>query len=81
MIKAIALLDDLWLDAQDFVGSVSILRVANFKKRREFASSVTLRYSDAPNDKTAIVSIKQSDSVKEIITETAKEESYIQFRM
>jgi len=40
-----------------------------------------LRYSDAPNDKTAIVSIKQSDSVKEIITETAKEESYIQFRM
>ena len=81
MIKAIALPDDILLEAKDFVGPVSILRGANLKKHLEFASSVTLRYSDAPNDKTAIVSIKQSDSVKEIITETAKEESYIQFRM
>ena len=81
MIKAIALPDDILLEAKDFVGPVSILRGANLKKHLEFASSVTLRYSDAPNDKTAIVSIKQSDSVKEIITETAKEESYIRFRM
>ena len=81
MIKAIAVPDDILLESKDFVGPVSILRGANLKKHLEFASSVTLRYSDAPNDKTAIVSIKQSDSVKEIISETAKEESYIQFRM
>ena len=53
----------------------------NSKKHIKFASSVTLRYSDAPNDKTSIVSIKQSDSVEEITSESAKEESYIQFRM
>ena len=81
MIKAIALPDDILLEAKDFVGPVSILRGVNSKKHLEFASSVTLRYSDAPNDKTAIVSIKQSDSVEEITSESAKEESYIQFRM
>ena len=81
MIKAIALPDDILLESKDFVGPVSILRGVNSKKHIEFASSVTLRYSDAPNDKTLIVSIKQSDSVEEITSESAKEESYIQFRM
>ena len=81
MIKAIALPDDILLESKDFVGPVSILRGVNSKKHIEFASSVTLRYSDAPNDKTSIVSIKQSDSVEEITSESAKEESYIQFRM
>jgi hypothetical protein len=81
MIKAIALPDDILLESKEFVGPVSILRGVNSKKHIEFASSVTLRYSDAPNDKTSIVSIKQSDSVEEITSESAKEESYIQFRM
>ena len=81
MIKAIALPDDILLESKDFVGPVSILRGVNSKKHIKFASSVTLRYSDAPNDKTSIVSIKQNDSVEEITSESAKEESYIQFRM
>ena len=81
MIKAIALPDDILLEAKDFVGPVSILRGTNSKKHLQFAASVTLRYSDAPNDKTAIVSIKQNDSVEEISSESAKEEAYIQFRM
>ena len=81
MIKAIALPDDILLEAKDFVGPVSILRGTDLKKHLKFAASVTLRYSDAPDDKTAIVSIKNNDSNEEISSESAKEESYIQFRM
>ena len=81
MIKAISLPGDILLEAKDFVGPVSILRGSNAKKHLKFASSITLRYSDAPNDKTAIVLIKNKDSDEEISSESAKEESYIQFRM
>ena len=81
MIKAIALPDDILLEAKDFFGPVSILRGTDLKKHLKFAASVTLRYSDAPNDKKAIVLIKNNDSDEEISSESAKEESYIQFRM
>ena len=81
MIKAIALPGDILLEAKDFVGPVSILRGSNAKEHLKFASSVTLRYSDAPNNKQAIVSIKDNDLVEEITSQSAKEESYIQFRM
>ncbi len=81
MIKAIALPGDILLEAKDFVGPVSILRGSNAKEHLKFASSVTLRYSDAPNNEQAIVSIKNNDLVEEITAESAEEESYIQFRM
>ncbi len=81
MIKAIALPGDILLEAKDFVGPVSILRGSNAKKHLKFASSVTLRYSDAPNNEQAIVSIKNNDLVEEITAESAEEKSYIQFRM
>ena len=81
MIKAISLPGDILLEAKDFVGPVSILRGSNAKKHLKFASSVTLRYSDAPNNKQAIVSIKNNDLVEEITAESAEEKSYIQFRM
>ena len=81
MIKAIALPDDILLEAKDFFGPVSILRGTDLKKHLKFAASVTLRYSDAPNDETAIVLIKNNDSEEEISSESAKEESYIQFRI
>ena len=81
MIKAIALPGDILLEAKDFVGPVSILRGSNAKEHLKFASSVTLRYSDAPNNEQAIVSIKDNDLVEEIASQSAEEESYIQFRM
>jgi len=81
MIKAIALPNDILLEAKDFFGPVSILRGTDLQKHLEFAASITLRYSDAPNDKTAIVSIKKNDSEEEISSEVAKEESYLRFRM
>ena len=81
MIKAIALPGDILLEAKDFVGPVSILRGSNAKEHLKFASSITLRYSDAPNDEQAIVTIKDNDLVEEIGSQSADEESYIQFRM
>ena len=81
MIKALALPGDILLEAKDYVGPISILRGSNAKEHLKFASSVTLRYSDAPNNKQAIVSIKNNDLVEEIASQSAKEESYIQFRM
>ena len=81
MIKAIALPGDILLEAKDFVGPVSILRGSNAKEHLKFASSVTLRYSDAPNNEQAIVSIKDNDLLEEIASQSAEEESYIQFRM
>ena len=81
MIKAIALPGDILLEAKDFVGPVSILRGSNAKQHLKFASSITLRYSDAPNNEQAIVSIRDNDLVEEIDSKSAEEESYIQFRM
>ena len=81
MIKAIALPGDILLEAKDFVGPVSILRGSNAKEHLKFASSITLRYSDAPNNEQAIVSIRNNDLVEEIASESAEEESYIKFRM
>ena len=81
MIKAIALPGDILLEAKDFVGPVSILRGSNAKQHLKFASSITLRYSDAPNNEQVIVSIRDNDLVEEIASQSAAEESYIQFRM
>ena len=81
MIKAISLPGDILLEAKDFVGPVSILRGSNAKQHLKFASSITLRYSDAPNNEQAIVSIRDNDLVEEIASQSAEEESYIQFRM
>ena len=69
------------LEAKDYVGPVSILRGKNAKSHVEFASSVTLRYSDAPKNKQSIVSIKNGDLSEEVISECAEEQSYIKFRM
>jgi len=81
MIKALALPDDILLEAKDYVGPVSILRGKNAKSHVEFASSVTLRYSDAPKNEYSIVSVKNENSTEEISSECAEEQSYIKFRM
>ena len=81
MIKAIALPGDILMEARDHVGPVSILRGETAKDHVKFASSVTLRYSDAPKDQTSVVTVKNEKSSEEISTDSAKEESYIKFRI
>ena len=78
MIRAIALPKDILLEARDFMGPVSILRGENAQKHVEFASSVTLRYSDSPKDQKNVV---LANKEREISTEPAKEEIYIKFRI
>ena len=81
MIKAIALPGDILLEAKDYVGPVSILRGKNAQMHVEFASSVTLRYSDAPKNQQGVVTVKNDNSSDEISTESAEEQSYIKFRI
>jgi tRNA U34 2-thiouridine synthase MnmA/TrmU len=81
MIKALALPGDILLEAKDYVGPVSILRGKNANDHVKFASSVTLRYSDAPKDQQGIIIIKNENSSEEVSTESAEEQSYIKFRM
>lgn len=78
MIKAIALANDILFEARDHMGPVSILRGESAKDHIGFASSVTLRYSDAPKDKEGIVTVNKE---KEVVAEPANEESYIKFRI
>lgn len=81
MIKAIALPGDILLEAKDHVGPTTIIRGKNAQVHVQFASSVTLRYSDAPKEKSGVVIVKNDDLTEEITTERANEESYIKFRI
>ena len=81
MIKAIALPGDILFHARDHMGPVSILRGKNVDAYVKFASSITLRYSDAPRGEQVSVIINKDNIQKEIITQHAEEESYIKFRI
>ena len=81
MIKAIALPNDILLEAKDHVGPTSILRGKTAKEYKTFASSVTLRYSDAPKDQSEIVLVKNGDIDEEINAKSIEEEDYIKFRI
>lgn len=81
MIKAIALPNDILLEARDHVGPVSILRGKNVLQHVKFAASVTLRYSDAPKDKQSYVIVSKENSKEEILSEPITEELYIKFRI
>jgi len=81
MIKAIALPGDILFEARDHMGPISILRGKNADAYVKFASSITLRYSDAPKGGEASVIIIKDNTKEEIIAQHAKEEVYIKFRI
>ena len=81
MIKALALPGDILLEVKDYVGPISILRGKNPKSHIEFAASITLRYSDAPENEQGVVIVKNDNLSEEISSKCAVEESYIKFRM
>ncbi len=81
MIEALALPDDVVLEAKDHVGPISLIRGTNADSHIEFAASVTLRYSDAPNEQTSIVSVQKGETRSEVSTTSAKEEVYLPFRI
>jgi len=81
MIKAIALPNDILLEARDYMGPVSILRGKYAEKHIEFVSSVTLRYSDSPRKERGSVIIKNKSKTEDLVVQPAEEESYIKFRI
>ena len=63
------------------MGPVSIVRGKTAEKYIEFASSVTLRYSDAPKRENGHVNINKNSQTEDIMVEPAEEESYLKFRI
>ena len=81
MIKALALPNDVLLEAKDHVGPTVLLRGYNMDKHVEFSASVTLRYSDAPKNKTGVVLVHKNEDATEISIKSAKETAYIKLRI
>ena len=81
MIKAIALPNDILFEARDHMGPVSILRGKTADNHIEFASSVTLRYSDAPQRENGYVNINKNSQIEDMAVKPAAEESYLKFRI
>ena len=80
MIKALALPDDILLEAKEYVGPSVMLRGDGIDKHVEFSASVTLRYSDAPKNKIGVVTVHKNEDI-EISVKYAEEISYIKLRI
>ena len=80
MIRALALPDDILIEARDYVGPTSIIRGENAREYVKLAASITLRYSDAPKDKQSFVNII-GEKEEGILSEPAREEDYIKLRI
>jgi len=81
MMHALALPDDILLEAEEHVGPTALLRGSNIGKHIKFSAEITLRYSDAPKNKTGVVSVHKNDNVTEVSVDCAEEISYTPFRI
>jgi tRNA U34 2-thiouridine synthase MnmA/TrmU len=81
MIKSLAYLDDILLEVRDHVGPISILRGKNCDDYVDFASQVTMRYSDAPKPDASIVITEKNDKKAEVLAKHADEEAYLKYRI
>jgi len=81
MIHALALPKDVLFEAEDYVGPTSILRSTNPEIHFDFSTSITLRYSDAPNDKEGVVTILKNNNKTKVNAIAAKEDTYLQYRI
>jgi predicted ribosome quality control (RQC) complex YloA/Tae2 family protein len=80
MINALALPNDILLEAKEYVGPTVLLRGDSVDKHVEFSASVTLRYSDAPKNETCVVTVHKNKDV-EISAKSAEEPSYTKLRI
>ena len=81
MMCALALPNDILLEAKEHVGPTTLLRGSNIGQHIEFSAEITLRYSDAPKNKTGVVSVHKNDNVTEVSVDCAEEISYTPFRI
>ncbi|MEE9565523.1 MAG: tRNA (5-methylaminomethyl-2-thiouridylate)-methyltransferase, partial [Nitrosopumilaceae archaeon] len=81
IIKSLALPSDVIIEARDHVGPTSMLRGEDLDEHLKFSSEITLRYSDAPKNESAII-ITQKDGIKsELSVSHADESSYVKYRI
>ena len=80
MIKVLVLPNDILLEDKENVGPTVLLRGDSTCKHVEFSASVTLRYSDAPKNKTGVVTVHKNEGA-EISVVPAEETSYIKLRI
>ncbi len=81
MMHALALSNDILLEAKEHVGPTTLLRGNDIEKHIEFSAKITLRYSDAPKNKTGVITVHKNEGVTEISVDCAEEISYTQFRI
>ena len=81
MMHALALSNDILLEAKEHVGPTTLLRGNGIEKHIEFSAKITLRYSDAPKNETGVVTVHKNEGVTEISVDCAEEISYTQFRI
>lgn len=81
VIGAIALGGDVLLEARDHMGPVSMIRGSSAQDHVGLAAAVTLRYSDAPRDSDAVVTVRSGGSATEVSARAAPEESYAGLRI
>ena len=81
MMCALALPNDILLEAKEHVGPTTLLRGNGIEKHIEFSAKITLRYSDAPKNKTGVITVHKNEGVTEISVDCAEEISYTQFRI
>jgi tRNA-uridine 2-sulfurtransferase len=81
IIKSLALPSDIIIEARDHVGPTSLLRGESLDDHLKFSSEITLRYSDAPKNGSAVI-ITQKDGMKsELSVSHADESSYLKYRI
>lgn len=81
VIQSVALPTDTLLEARDHMGPVSLLRGDGHDRHVDFAASVTLRYSDAPDTGESAVTVRRDGSQTSLSAAAAKEDSYVRFRV
>jgi len=81
MIKVLALQNDILLEAKEHVGPTTLLRGNNIDSHVELSASVTLRYSDAPKNKTGVVLVHKNEDATEISVKSAEETAYTKLRI
>jgi len=81
MINALALQNDILLEVKECVGPTTLLRGNNIDKHVKFSAGVTLRYSDAPKNKTGVVLVHKNENATEISVKSTEETAYIKLRI
>ncbi|HLA21958.1 MAG TPA: tRNA (5-methylaminomethyl-2-thiouridylate)-methyltransferase, partial [Nitrosopumilaceae archaeon] len=79
IIKSLALVTDILLDAKDHVGPVSLIRGKNAQDHVGLGAAITLRYGDAPKDTPSAVTVQKNDVKSEVLAVPAVESAYLQY--